>query len=357
MVCILLLALVVGFSAALELRNRKMDEHLERLGIANCLTPSTAPGAHGTIGSQPAHSWLKYHPPRPLPEDTWLKLAPIEVASRAPKLALMINVPDTLYNNNLWRAWLEQAEKEGYDVPVVVNTYAMENFHLPETMEKYVMQNHTKAGWGNQKEAMFNMAKEAFKDPEVTHVTSVAHNSIPIRSYASMLMELAKDPATRMCADDTWIYPRAATWWVMTKEQFNLLFEQQPGWGNFQGDMFDEQAYYLPLRQRMHRYPKSSQDRVLNECTTYEDWSLTPRPCKFWATKADKCQCPTMKTKEESLWEDADKAHPATFHRLPETGFQEMHASGYWFARKFGKGVANYKSLIDTAQKLWNADL
>lgn len=192
-----------------------------------------------------------------------------------------------------------------------------------------------------------SMIRRALKDPTVTHLATISADSIPVKPLRYIYQQLAKDPTTRMCADDSWVrpWPRAESWWLMRREDAELFRDNDDlARLRFRSGCTEEQAWYYPLRLRMERWGEKA--LVRNECPMFSNWADGHKACKVWKSLVDDCKCPTLRNQAHVA---SGYMHPAEFLTIEEASYSELVRSPFWFARKFSHGAVpeNVSALLD----------
>jgi hypothetical protein len=304
--------------------------------VPNGTINAKSSASYGNCGPAPV-----YRPPDPLPPD-FLEYHVEHTHRKQFGLAVLMNTEGELPNQPLWQEWIDQAGID--DAPVRFHIHTQSNGSLLGNFSKYVIPDKVNATRCDQIRAQTALFRHALQDASVTHVVTVSHNALPIKSFKQMTTNLKKHPRSGFCADDQWIYPRAESWYSMTRPHAELFirFEEQLR-ARYRGDCYDEQAYYYPLRAKG--------EPISDHCVALSDWYGA---CKEWNSRLRRasCDCPTLKN-ESNYIGHANKAHPVTFRRLTGTGFREANRNGFWFARKFRENATGNNTLI-AARAKWN---
>eukprot|EP00747_Dinoflagellata_sp_TGD_P166257 gnl/TRDRNA2_/TRDRNA2_188774_c0_seq1.p1 gnl/TRDRNA2_/TRDRNA2_188774_c0~~gnl/TRDRNA2_/TRDRNA2_188774_c0_seq1.p1 ORF type:complete len:368 (+),score=26.19 gnl/TRDRNA2_/TRDRNA2_188774_c0_seq1:49-1152(+) len=270
--------------------------------------------------------------------ERWLDATPPEFTKAPPKLALLMTTQNTLLNSKLWLNWFEHARVNNQSYKLLIHAYGINNTEqfAIRSLREHVLTNLAPSKWCDIAPLQMALLEEALKDPDVTHMMMVSHDSIPLKSLKDIHAELLAEPRTRMCADDSWSIPRAETWWLMRRgdaEMFshfrstiNDVF-MKVGCTKENKCCTEENTFYLPLKMRMDRWGTNL--GVLNSCPMFTDWK-TGDSCKYWSNHA-----PDFPHLKKHVVVNASFAHPATFARLVPKAFRELRSSPFLFGRKF----------------------
>jgi len=269
----------------------------------------------------------------------WINLPPKQLSNMHPKLAVLMFAKDSVGNEFVWKKWIKDAERDGLKFQFLIHAYGIEHPAGFKTrdLEKFVVPEKVETKWCDMWEAQMLLIRRALDDPEVSHVMVVSDDSIPVKSLSSIHGELSHDPRTQMCADDNWDKRRAETWFLMRREDAELFRDNKDMVkAEFVGGGLkpctEENSWYNPLRLRMQHW--GARASIRNACPMFTEWKLG-WGCKQWSDHSGLCECPSLRAGNIT---PADDAHPATFHRINSSAFQELVRSPFWFARKFSPG-------------------
>jgi hypothetical protein len=287
-------------------------------------------------------------------EREWTEL-PIDsagpVKNLKPKLAVLMFVSENpaqpISNSKMWATWVNNAKAEGLDFSLLFHGDKKARFS-DETHEDAINLNLLRQYYVNetvstQRCDVFNaqilLMRQALRDPDITHVTTVSVNSVPLKPLSFMYEQIKKEPATRMCLDYNWkmpgyraTFPRAETWWLMSRSDASLFVDNE----DLVMDMFnepklscpDEERWALPLLLRKGRWKNAT--GLINECVMFTDWINS---CKEWEDHADGCNpCKNLRKEPHAV---ATAQRPRKYDHVGAKAWHELTQTKFWFGRKF----------------------
>lgn len=270
----------------------------------------------------------------------FLDTPPVPIPQRPPKLALLMTIRREIHNTRLWLSWLRDAEQQGLKVKILIHTSLGLADQFPPELQKSVVPEKVPVGRCNAFNATMLLIGHALADEEVTHLMTVSDDSIPVKPLKHIYWRLGASPRSRLCTDDSWLIPRAETWWLLRRGDAELFYTSR---GSeflqtfrdaktlFPLDCDDENFFYLPLKTRMHKWNHAHEVSFLKKCPMYTDWGTGQRACKAWAKHARLCDCDSL---ARDVVSEADSGHPASFGNISGGAFLDLLRSPFWFARK-----------------------
>jgi len=252
-------------------------------------------------------------------------------------------VKDRIGNANMWLSWMRDANASGSEFSLHIHAYGSHDDFSPSEFRPFLVQEVVPTKWCDIWDAQLLLIRRALADGGVTHLAVVSADSVPLKRLSTVLEDLRRRPATRLCADfffpltatlDTWwlMRPRAETWWLMRREDAELFAEERELVNStFKAGCTEENSWLYPLLLRHARW--GDQAPLLNECAMLTDWLGT---CKGWADHMDDCRCARLRALPHR---PGSAAHPRTYERVDAAAWRELRRSPFWWGRKFADGA------------------
>lgn len=272
--------------------------------------------------------------PRSAEEDAWTAIQPAPYERRVDnfKLAILMVAMDRVMNKRIWLKWMRQAEEEDLPLRLLIHPKETGVFADMDLMQYLVKNSSAPTGWCKCVDAMYVLIREALLDEHVTHMALVSDSTVPVKSISYIYEQLRRSDESRFCMDWGWAYPRAETWWMMRREDLELVVTHTPEHSIFMNqDCPDEQAWMRPLALLSRRWGADYLP-LRDECVTLSDWSGS---CKAWASNFPSSVLPLLHSEPHTA---SDIAHPRSYTHVGLATWQEMERSHFWFARKFDDG-------------------
>ncbi|CAK0887731.1 unnamed protein product, partial [Prorocentrum cordatum] len=279
----------------------------------------------------------------------------VPIPRRPPKLALLMVVRHAILNARLWSSWLHDAGEQGLRVRILIHTTLGSAEDFPSELRASLVPERVAVERCNALNATMLLIGRALEDPEVTHMMTVSDDSIPVKPLHYIYWRLDRSPQSRLCTDDSWLIPRAETWWLLRRGDAELFHASRNGefLQTFRDakvlDCDDENFFYLPLKMRMEQWGNAPEASLLNKCPMYTDWRTGERACKAWADHASLCDCESL---GQHVVAAADAGHPASFGDVGGEAFVALLRSPFWFARKV---VSHSEAAARAAEEAWAA--
>lgn len=273
--------------------------------------------------------------PRNEAEDSWTAIKPGLYERRVDnfKLAILMVAMDRVKNKRIWLDWVRQAEGANLPLRLLIHPKESGVFTDEDLMQYLVKNSSAPTGWCRCVEALYILIREALQDENVTHMALVSDSTVPVKSVGYIYGQLSQSDESRFCMDWGWLHPRAETWWMMRREDLELIITHAAEHAVFlTEDCPDEQAWMRPLALLSRRWG-ADHVPLRDECVTMSDWSGS---CKAWATNAPSSVLPLL---HQELHTPSDAAHPRMYRHVGPAAWQEMVKSHFWFARKFDDGA------------------
>jgi hypothetical protein len=293
-------------------------------------------------------------------ERNWTDLPPIvDDARLKPKLALLMFLKDgvSISNAQMWESWMNHAKAEGLSFSMLIHGRKFVNGHAyphwfsfkhgesndklsMKWLEKHYVNETVPTRWCDTFDAQMLLLRQALRDPDITHLTTVSANSVPLKPLSFMYKEIEQEPATRMCMDYDWKafghrknFPRAETWWLMSRSDASLFVgHEKLVRGTFKLPLSkaarcpDEESWALPLLLRKGKW--KNEVGLVNECVMFTDWIDS---CKAWANHAgEPCENLRGEPHTNATWQ-----RPRQYEHVGVEAWHELTRSRFWFGRKF----------------------
>jgi hypothetical protein len=275
---------------------------------------------------------------------------PAPYTTRAPVLALLFMVKDSIHNSHVWEAWLDQAKRDGLEAKIWIHAYAGETAKFrPLSFQHLVVNKTVPSEWCSIWDVQYLLLRQALADPHVTHIAYISESTIPVKPLSWMTSELRDVPDTRMCGcKDTEV---AETWFVMSREDAEVFDAHEGAARELTGDVLsrwdcqEEVSWFTPLQLRHKKWPHLT--HLSLQCTTFSLFSCNDVTGP-WCENMEKFK-PDAKVRDclpkYEGWTNIGTDHPAEFGNLTSEAYAELLESPFWFARKFPEGTISPRVL------------
>lgn len=251
------------------------------------------------------------------------------------KIAFVFMVYEEVRFAKLWETYFSSASPSEYTVLVHAVDGERASNMLPDFFRRRLVTGVPKGEWCHFSKTQFALIRHAFADENVTHLTWISGDAVPIQTMTSIQASLQPPARSFFCVDHI-SQARAEMWTVLARPHALTLAQNEESLWNLYTRFAaceDETVFYEPLKTL-----GISNDVLVDRCVMWSSWGTRNGKLDFDHEVSMLFNASERHINSKQFERRSDSAlHPATFSTVPSDGLKLLLElpNGYFFARKF----------------------